>query len=97
MNTQLLCFLKKDVSRSFIVTVCQHSEALVLQYLKFSHIIVNLSLELGTLVWFSFSFIPKLALETLDFKLSFRFPPPQVIGLNVVVGGWGGGITICKR
>ena len=49
---------------------------------------VNLSLELGTLVWFLLSFIPKVALKTLDFKLSFRFPPPQVIGLNVVgVGG----------
>ena len=48
---------------------------------------VNLSLELGTLVWFSLSFIPKVALKTLDFKLSFRFPPPQVIGLNVVVRG----------
>ena len=52
---------------------------------------VNLSLELGTLVWFSLSLIPKVALKTLDFKLSFRFPPPQVIGLNVVVGGWGVG------
>ena len=51
---------------------------------------VNLSLELGTLVWFSLSFILKVALKTLDFKLSFRFPPPQVTGLNVVVGGWGG-------
>ena len=57
---------------------------------------VNLSLELGTLVWFSFSFIPKLALETLDFKLSFRFPPPQVIGLNVVVKGGEGWISISK-
>ena len=52
---------------------------------------VNLSLELGTLVWFSLSFIPKVALKTLDFKLSFWFPPPQVIGLNVVVGGLGAG------
>ena len=51
---------------------------------------VNLSLELGTSVWFSLSLIPKVALKTLDFKLSFRSPPPHVIGLNVVVGGWGG-------
>ena len=55
---------------------------------------VNLSLELGTLVWFSLSFIPKVALKTLDFKLSFRFPPHQVIALNLLVGvglvGWGG-------
>ena len=52
---------------------------------------VNLSLELGTLVWFSLSFIPKVALKTLDFKLSFRFPPPQLIGLNVAVVVGGGG------
>ena len=57
---------------------------------------VNLSLELGTLVWFSLSLIPKVALKTLDFKLSFRFPPPQVIGLNVVVRGGEGWISISK-
>ena len=49
---------------------------------------VNISLELGTLVWFSLSFIPKVALKTLDFKLSFRFPPSQVMGLNVVVDSY---------
>ena len=51
---------------------------------------VNISLELGTLVWFSLSFIPQMALKTLDFKLSFLFLLSPVIGLNVVVGGWVG-------
>ena len=39
MNAELSCFLKKEISGRFIVTASQDSETLVLQYLKFSHIL----------------------------------------------------------
>ena len=60
---------------------------------------VNLSLELGTIVWFSLSFIPnfryllhlrptpKRGFKNFRLEAKFLFPPPQGKGLNVVVGG----------
>ena len=57
---------------------------------------VNLSLDLGRIVWFDLVILhtkfqlpitPESAIKTLDFKLSFRFPPPQEIGLNMGRGG----------
>ena len=54
---------------------------------------VNLSLELGTIVWFfvilhtkfQLPTTPKSGLKTSDLKLSFWFPPPRGIGLRGVV------------
>ena len=57
---------------------------------------VNPSLDLGRIVRFDLvilhtkfqlSTTPESAIKALDFELSFRFPPPQEIGLNVGRGG----------
>ena len=57
---------------------------------------VNLSLDLGRIVWFDLVILhtkfqlstsPESAIKALDFKLSFRFPPPQEIRLNMGRGG----------